>query len=97
MTAAAKPVWPVPRNPIPMRARFAHSVPLFAGIIIERGRLCSCGVRFFPQWMVSKAWLDSLGQAKREFFLASCETGVTGGKTAHWFPRDCHVCVRRRM
>jgi hypothetical protein len=68
----------------------------WAGVEVERGHQCDCG-RWFPQWVVSQAFLDSMPEGRREVFLASCEVVRYQKGQAAWFPKQCGQCERRQI
>jgi hypothetical protein len=73
-----------------MRATFPKSHE-FGGMLIERGRFCVCGERYFPQFVVTSDYLAAVGDA----FLANCEVIAKGDRRVAWFPKRCHHCLRR--
>lgn len=83
---------------IPFRATYpaGHEI---AGVVIERGRECGCG-RWFPQFVVSREWLEAIGKSQRESFLQSCEVvrrSADSPKFIAWHPQRCHRCTRRQL
>lgn len=87
---------------MPVRIPFRATYPAgheWHGIIIERGRECGCG-RWFPQHVVSKAWLSALTKSQREAFIESCEVVRKADDLARyiaWHPQRCHRCSRRML
>lgn len=76
-------------------ARYKPEHP-WAGEEVERGYRCDCG-RWFPQWIVSQAFLESLPQDRRKAFLESCEVVKYRKGEAAWFPKQCRHCERRHI
>lgn len=68
----------------------------WVGIDVERGHRCDCG-RWFPQWIVSQGFLDSMPEDRRKAFLESCELVQYQKGRAAWFPKLCHRCERRHI
>lgn len=66
------------------------------GLPVERGRRCDCD-RWFSQQVVSKAWLEEMGEGRRASFLESCEVITYQKGQAAWFPKHCHRCERRQI
>jgi len=88
MTVATEPM-------IHFHARYKAGHVL-AGIEVERGRECGCG-RWFPQWVVSKAYLEALPESRRAAFGESCEIEQYSKGEAYWHPKRCHRCERRMI
>ena len=84
---------------IPLRPRFIsrYQPPHeWAGEDVERGHQCQCG-RWFPQWVVSQAFLDAMEEGRRASFLESCEVVTYKKGQAAWFPKSCSRCERKAI
>lgn len=71
-----------------------------AGMTVERGRLCSCGERFFQQSLVNTEYLDSLKGHQSKMFVDECceiEKKSTPPGFRIWTPARCPICERARM
>src|SRR3954466_15894168 len=87
---------PAVEQKIEFHARYKAPHEL-AGMHVQRGRECGCG-RWFPQWVVSRRWLESIGGDRAEAFKRdACEVETYSKGDAAWHPKRCHRCERRAL
>lgn len=93
MTTAAQPF-----RKIPIFRKFPEGHWL-AGLDVERGRLCACNRRWFPQGLVNPDYLDALRAPQSKAFverLCEIEPPPTDEYPVRiWTPRECWECARK--